>query len=298
MKIIVLGATGQLGLEVVELLNQSRITVNGFSRNQIDITDEHGVSNCLLIEKPDFVINCAAYTKVDDAEDHPKDAFGVNQKGPAIIAESCRQINAPLIHISTDFVFDGKKKTPYVETDPIHPLGIYGRSKALGEQEIARRLDAHIIIRTSWLYGTHGKNFVKTMIAAAAKGKALGVVADQFGSPTSARDLAAAIVEIIKQKTSLNANTWGIYHYCGKGITSWHEFAETIFQMADATIPVPEVRPITTDQYPAKAPRPPYSALDCSKMQSVFGVETIPWEQSLSQVVKSILTQSKSHLFP
>ena len=190
MKAIVLGATGQLGMEVVAQLSQSKIMAKGFSRSQLDITDEKNVSDCFLTLKPDFVINCAAYTKVDDAESSPRHAFMVNQKGPAVIAKSCCKIKAPLIHISTDFVFDGVKKTPYEETDPINPIGIYGKSKALGEKEIGQHLDRYIIIRTSWLYGIHGKNFVKTMISQASRRNIIEVVSDQFGCPTAAQDFA------------------------------------------------------------------------------------------------------------
>jgi dTDP-4-dehydrorhamnose reductase len=298
MKIIVTGATGQLGLEVVEQLTRSRLKVAGFSHDDLDITDENSVSNYFSVVKPDLVVNCAAFTQVDEAQTDPGKAYDINQRGAGIIAHSCHKTKTPLIHLSTDFVFDGKENTPYVETDPINPLGIYGKSKALGEKEIAERLDTHIIIRTSWLYGVHGKNFVKTMISAATKTDSLRVVSDQFGCPTSAADLARAITDIVKQKNTFNNRTWGIYHYCGDGIVSWHTFAETIFQMAADLKPMPAVHPVSTDEYPVKAPRPAYSALDCKKINAVFGITLKPWRQSLSIVVNRLLSKEKSHLFP
>ena len=297
MKILVTGAAGQLGREVVGQLRKSHLKVAGLSHSDLDITDKNNVSNCFSMINPDFVVNCAAYTQVDDAETFPQKAFNINRKGAAFIAESCHSRNIPLIHISTDFVFDGRKKAPYAETDSLNPLGIYGKSKALGEQEITRRLDRFLIIRTSWLYGVYGRNFVKTMMSLAANTNLLKVVSDQFGCPTSATDFACVITDILKQKNNLNDRSWGIYHYSGEGVASWHEFAETIFKFA-ALNPMPTVHPISTDQYPTRAERPPYSVLDCHKINSVFGIQTKPWQESLSIVVNRLLSEPKSYLFP
>ena len=296
MKILVTGANGQLGKEVVRQLLKFQWTVTALSHKDLDIINKDDVSHCFHIEKPDVLVNCAAYTKVDDAETNTDMAFDINHKGPAVVSELCRQNQTTLIHVSTDFVFDGRKQSPYMETDPVNPLGIYGKSKSLGENEILNRLEKFIILRTSWLYGVDGQNFVKTMLKAASKTKLLKVVNDQFGCPTSAIDLGSAITEIVKNIESRQDPMWGIYHYCGDGVVTWHGFAEAIFRIAGLD-PLPVVQPISTDQYPAKAKRPHYSALNCKKINKAFGIEAKPWKESLSIVVKKLLTDS-DYLFP
>ena len=297
MKIIVTGANGQLGKELVRQGNRLPWHIKALSHNELDITKKLNVRHLFLSENPDFIINCAAYTKVDDAEIYSEIAFNINQKGVAILSESCEEYNVPIVHISTDFVFDGKKQIPYVETDPVSPLGVYGKSKALGELEIIDRLEKYIIIRTSWLYGVDGQNFVKTMLKAGLKNKTLNVVNDQFGSPTSVVDLASAIIKIIKSLEETQNSKWGLYHYCGEGIVSWHGFAEAIFHIAGLD-PMPIVRPITSDQYPVKAKRPCFSALDCTKISETFGIKAKPWKESLVIVVNQLSAKPEANLFP
>jgi len=291
MRILVAGANGQLGREIVEHLQQPAIDVVPLAHRQLDITDEIQIRNCISTIRPTLVVNSAAYTNVDDAETEQHIAYAVNQKGAGLIADACMKGGIPLIHISTDFVFDGRKGTPYTESDSVCPLGVYGKSKADGEREITTRLREYIIIRTSWLYGVYGHNFVKTMIRLGKEGSELSVVSDQFGSPTCAADLAEAIATIVR-KIGIDGNpAWGIYHYSGKGVTSWFDFAVTIFRMARQRhkTGAPAIRPISASQYPTKAKRPKYSALDCSKITNAFGIKTKPWKESLAAVVHQIL---------
>ena len=204
-----------------------------------------------------------------------------------------------LIHISTDFVFDGRKKTPYDESDPVHPLSVYGKSKANGEKEIIQRLDKYVIIRTSWLYGLYGNNFVKTMIRLVNEKTDIDVVSDQIGSPTAAADLAEAIESIVKQTDRDDDNISGIYHYCGLGSVSWYEFANTIFHIAKKYLhrSTPILHLVTTPQYASKAKRPGYSVLNCAKISDMFHIRNKPWKLSLAAVIDDILVDPK-HLFP
>jgi dTDP-4-dehydrorhamnose reductase len=199
-----------------------------------------------------------------------------------------------MIHVSTDYVFDGKKNEPYVEDDPVLPLGVYGKSKAAGERAIDSLLQKHIIIRTSWLYGVYGLNFVKTMIRLGKERQELSVVSDQFGCPTSATDLAAAILAIAEHVFKASQPAWGTYHFCGGGITTWHRFAETIFEIASRiqSAKPPVVRPITTLEYPTQAERPAYAALNCDRIRHSFGVKQKPWQQSLEEVIKRIFSEN------
>ena len=203
----------------------------------------------------------------------------MNKTGCTNLARICAQNQIPLIHISTDYVFDGQKGTPYLETDPISPIGVYGRSKAEGEIEIRSILKEHIILRTSWLYGIHGQNFVKTMINLATGKKEIRVVADQYGSPTNATDLARAILILGDHLHSKPKIEWGTYHYCGSGVISWHTFAEKIMELTrlHGGVRSARVEPVATADYPTQAARPIYSALDCNRIRKHFGISPQPW---------------------
>jgi len=285
MNILITGAKGQLGWE---LMRQGKdFSLLGLDLPELDITQTENIAEYARNFQPDLLINAAAYTNVDKSESDTETAFAVNRDGAANLADFCKKRNIPLIHISTDFVFDGKKTSPYVETDPVSPLGIYGKSKAEGEEVVRRGLKEHIIIRTAWLYGIHGHNFVKTMIRLGQEREELGVVADQHGCPTCAADLAEALLRIAWQIGSGKNIFWGTYHYCGKGITSWHGFTEKIIEIARQYFPIRirKVNAITTAQYPTPARRPAYSALDCTQIQENFGVEIRDWQESLKKTI-------------
>ncbi len=290
MKILVIGSKGQLGHELLIQGNNSGYEILPVDLPDLDITDKTQVKNWLEKFQPSFVVNAAAYTNVDKAETEQNLAFAVNRDGPANLAEICALFEVPLIHMSTDFVFDGKKSSPYIESDPISPLSIYGISKQEGENEVRSRLKNHIILRTAWLYGVHGQNFVKTMLRLGKEKEVINVVADQFGSPTSAADLAEAILNIISKIKRSSDIKWGAYHYCGLGITTWHKFAEEILNLASRYISIKtkNVKPISTAEYPTEAIRPPFSALDCSLIKKNFGISLKPWQDSLKTVIRQL----------
>ncbi len=297
MKILVTGSKGQLGSELLTQGKHSAkypdFIIFPVDLPELDITDKAQVGDVFKSFQPSLVVNAAAYTNVDKAETEQQLAFAVNRDGSACLAEACADADIPLVHISTDFVFDGKNKTPYVETDPVSPLGIYAKSKEHGEQEIRNRLKKHVIIRTSWLYGVYGHNFVKTMLRLGRENKVIRVVADQHGSPTSAADLAGAVFTIAGHMRDDMETCWGTYHYCGQGITTWHGFAEKIFEIAGkyGMSQTPDVEPIITAEYPTPAKRPSYSAFDCGLIQKNFGISTVPWEKSLEIALDHILRE-------
>jgi dTDP-4-dehydrorhamnose reductase len=293
VKILLLGSNGQLGWEILRMTKVGDIECLGVDKPQFDITDRLTVGKAVDQGRFSVVINAAAYTAVDRAELERDDAFAVNAKGPGYVAFACALSNIPLIHISTDYVFDGSKKAPYTEADPICPTSAYGESKAAGEKAVRENLEAHLILRTSWLYSTHGNNFVKTIFRLASEREELRVVADQYGCPTYAADLAAAILQIVEQICRGGSTPWGIYHYCGQGVTTWHGFAEKICELAreHRTLQVKRIKAISTEEYPTPAKRPPYSVLDCSKIQGLLGIRTRPWGDSLSEMIASGIWQ-------
>jgi dTDP-4-dehydrorhamnose reductase len=290
MKIVVIGLNGQLGWELNRQGRQRDFDVVAVDLPDFDITDHTAVDNLVRQAHADVIINAAAYTAVDRAESEPQPAFAINRDGPAYLAATCASNDIALIHVSTDYVFDGMKKEPYLENDPVSPLGVYGRSKADGEQEIKTILPAHIIIRTTWLYGVHGNNFVKTMLRLGREQEVVRVVCDQFGCPTSATDLADAILLIAERISADREIKWGTYHYCGDGATSWHGFAETIFNLAQrhTTLTVRKVAPITTAEFPTPAKRPANSVLNCDLIKDHFGIHTRPWKESLGETLKQL----------
>jgi dTDP-4-dehydrorhamnose reductase len=227
---------------------------------------------------------------VEKAESEPAMAFAVNREGPANLADRCRDRRIPLIHVSTDYVFDGTKQGPYVEEDPIAPLGVYGISKAAGEAEVRQRLPEHLIVRTAWLLGIHGHNFVKTILRLGRDRETLKVVSDQRGCPTFAADLADAILEMARQAEIGKLVPWGTYHYCGRGETTWHAFAEAIFEIArqHEMFAVKQVMPISTAEYSTQVRRPANSVLDCSKVEKLFGIRTRPWREGLAEMIKQL----------
>ena len=292
MKVLITGANGQLGRELVRLGQSVDFEVHSLSHQQLDITDKNHIQQIFARISPSLVINAAAYTHVDRAENESDLAYAVNKSGPAYLARYCADNHLRLIHISTDYVFDGTKGRPYQESDPIAPLGVYAQSKAQGESAIRSILPNHIIVRTSWLYGVYGNNFVKTILKLATEKIALQVVADQFGSPTSAADLAKAVLTIAEKIGANEKFDWGTYHYCCKGITTWHGLAEKIIELAApyAALRARQVEAITTAEWPTPAKRPPYSVLDCTRLKSQFGIEPEPWQQSLKHTIDRIFS--------
>src|SRR5437763_8689473 len=288
MKLLVLGSAGQIGHELCRFAWPADYRVAGFDRAEVDITDQGAVTAAVDRERPDIVINAAAYTAVDRAESEPDAAWAGNCAGAGYLAAACHANGIPLIHISTDYVFDGSKKGPYREDDPVNPLGVYGHSKEAGDRAVREALAEHVILRTAWVYSAHGHNFVKTMLRVAAERPVLRVVADQIGSPTSAADIAGAIARIVR-RLAAGERHWGTYHFAGGGAVTWHGFAEAIFELAaqwDGTPPVVEA--ITTADYPTPARRPANSVLDCSRIGDVFGIVPRSWREALAEVIREL----------
>lgn len=292
MKILVTGANGQVGRELTSCGTKTGFEILARHRAAFDITDPSSVEKEVSQPGVFLVVNAAAYTAVDQAELETELAFSVNRDGPAYLASACAEVGIPLIHISTDFVFDGEKKGPYRETDQVSPLNVYGKSKAAGEIAVRERLQEHIILRTAWVYGVHGNNFVKTMLRLGRESETVRVVADQYGCPTHTADLAEAILTIAARLLEVRQIDWGTYHYCGRGVTNWHGLAEAIFNLARKYIQlkVKQIEPITTAEYPTPAKRPANSVMDCSLFKRSFGIAPKPWSESLARMVQQVFS--------
>lgn len=286
-KIAIIGSNGQLGWELVNRCRLRNLPVLPLSHSDIDICDLESIRAALVFEKISMVLNAAAYTAVDQAEIDPDTASAVNSTGPGNLAEFCRGNDKFLLHLSTDYVFNGQSDRPYKEDDPMLPLGVYGETKASGEAEVRKILSQHIILRTAWLYGIHGKNFVKTILDLGRRKASVKVVADQYGCPTYAGDLADAILDICEQIGRYGQNSWGTYHYCGRDAMSWNEFAAMIYKSASQyeTLMVNEVEQITTSEFPARTKRPGNSVLDCTKIEKTFGIKQRPCIDSLNEML-------------
>ena len=286
LKVAVTGANGQLGFQLVKKL-ADQVTLMAFDRAALDIANETDVREKLSAFAPHIIINAAAYTAVDKAEQEPDLAKAINEAGPENLAKVAESLGAVLIHVSTDYVFDGMSETPYVETDAVNPQSSYGFSKLQGERAIITACHRHIILRTAWVFAEHGNNFVKTMLRLAQTRPELGVVADQIGGPTYAGDIADAIIQILSQLQASDEARYGVYHYSGMPYVSWHQFAEHIFAAAakqQLIEKAPIVNAITTAQYPTPAKRPAFSKLDCSKIQQNFGVLPSNWQAALNDL--------------
>jgi len=296
MRILVTGANGQVGWELSRTSAKRGFDFLALDRAALDITDQSAVNQRVGGSGAAVVVNAAAYTAVDQAESEPELAFAANRDGPAYLASACREAGIPLVHVSTDYVFDGEKQGPYKETDPVSPLSIYGKSKAAGEMEVRKRLDQHVILRAAWLYGVHGRNFVKTMLKLGQERDLIQVVADQYGCPTYAADLADTILRIVVATSEDGQITWGTYHYCGQGMTTWHGFAQAIFDLAGrhASFRVKRIKPISTAEYSTPAKRPTNSVLDCSLIEKTFKIHPKPWQESLAQMIRVLFSVEKS----
>jgi dTDP-4-dehydrorhamnose reductase len=284
MKLVVTGASGMTGSELVRQAVAQGWECTGFSRADLDVTDSSAVERFIARERPDVVINAAAFTAVDAAEARREEAMAVNGPGAGNVARAATLNGAAVIHISTDYVFNGESSVPYKPDDPVAPIGAYGESKLAGEIAVREQAAHHAIVRTSWVYSHEGKNFVRTMLQKAAEGLPIRVVNDQHGSPTSASDLAAALLGAAWQMKSTGA-LCGTYHFSNSGDTTWYGFANEIFAQASMT---PEVVPVSTDQYPTAAARPRWSVLDTTSFTQTFGLTPRSWRNALSDIIARI----------
>lgn len=297
--ILLIGNCGQLGKELQETLRPYGDII-AVGRTRVDLAQPETIRQVMAEVQPQLVINAAAYTAVDKAESEPELATAINAIAPAILAQEAQQLGATLIHISTDYVFDGRQSHPYRETDPTNPLSVYGQSKLAGEQAIretcdrvvaSRQENRHLILRTSWVYGIHGKsNFVKTMLKLGADREEIRVVADQIGSPTWTGNIAHVIAQMIS-----SSDIAGTYHYTNSGVASWYDFAVAIFEEAHQLgfpLKVQRVIPITTADYPTPAKRPAYSVLSCEKISKVLETRLPHWREALRQMLAALYART------
>lgn len=288
MRILLTGCKGQLGQEIIKRCSES-VSLLALDSTELDITDRDAVMKVTSDFLPDFIVNAAAYTAVDKAESDTNNAWRVNRDGPSNLALVASEVGAAFIHISTDYVFSGLAEEAYLEQDVTQPQTVYGKSKLAGEKEVRMLCQKHIIIRTSWVFGEYGNNFVKTMLRLSAERDELSVVADQYGAPTYAGDIASAIFHIIAQLDLSDDNSilWGTYHYSGMPYVSWYEFAQAIFAKAEQfyVLPhTPELKPIPSSSYPTPAKRPANSKLNCQKIEKNFGIMMGNWSVALNNI--------------
>lgn len=292
--VLVLGREGQVATALAESRWPAGIELRRAGREALDIRDRRAVWQTLAAARPFLVVNAAAYTAVDAAERDPGTAFAVNRDGVGHVAEACRAVGARLIHLSTDYVFDGDSDRAYVEDDAVNPLSAYGASKAAGETCVRERQERHAILRTSWIFGPHGRNFVKTMLRLGSEQDEIAVVADQRGCPTGARSIAAAVIALA-QRWSEDDGPYGTFHYCGADATTWHQFAAEIFREAarhGARTPS-RLRPIASEDLRLAARRPRNSILACSAIENAFGVKQRPWRADLAHCLDQVLAAAR-----
>ena len=294
--ILIFGAGGQLGREMLALAEARGIEAKGLTRGEADITDRAAVERAIKEANPRLVLNAAAYTAVDKAESEAEAAHAGNVLGAEAIAAAAAGAGVPVIYISTDYVFDGSKNGAYVETDVLSPLGVYGSTKAEGEAAVRAANPRHIILRTSWVFGSYGANFLKTMLRLARERDALRVVADQHGCPTSTCDIAEAVLavdaKLQRQGEPSSPEPWGTYHFAGSGATSWHEFAISIVETQSGyTGRKPPVAAITTEEYPTPAKRPKNSILDSSRFLATFGYKAEDWRTRTRETIATLFRE-------
>jgi dTDP-4-dehydrorhamnose reductase len=287
MKLLLIGANGQIGREIAELVKKRRINLYACTHQELDITQAEQVKRIIQKVKPHYIINAAAYTAVDKAEREKEIAFAINAFGVYYLAEAARQADVPLLHISTDYIFDGRKKTAYVEEDEPNPLSVYGQSKLAGETFIRQRWYKHIILRISWVFGRYGNNFVKTIIQQAKEKPELRVVYDQHGGPTYAADVAETLLQIISALQN-GYYYWGSYHYSGLPMTNWYQFANAILEKASVKYPLitKSVLGIPASAYPSVANRPYNSQLSSQKIRCLFNISPKNWQERLMEVIE------------
>lgn len=287
MRVLITGSNGQLGSEIKELTpDYKNLECIFVDQSQLDICDAEALNSFILDNHINSVINCAAYTSVDQAEENPKIAEQINEKVVLYLVNALEKVGGKLVHISTDYVFDGNHSCPYKESDPVSPISVYGKTKRAGELVVLNSSIDAIVIRTSWLYSTYSNNFVKLMLRLGNEKESLKVVFDQRGTPTYARDLAKICLDILSDKNSVNISKKRcLYHYSNEGDTSWYDFATTIMKISNIDC---KVIPIETKDYPTEAKRPMYSVLDKSKIKSDFKIKIPHWKDSLAYCIKKI----------
>lgn len=290
MRVLITGARGQIGQELLRSAPKDW-QVHGLSSSELDITDAQQVMATVQALQPQLIINAAAYTAVDQAENDSKRAYAVNHLGAENLAQAAQTFGCPLLHISTDYVFSGEHKQPYTEHDTAAPCSVYAISKWLGEQAVRESCPQHIILRTSWVFGMHGNNFVKTILRLGQERDALSIVSDQVGGPTSARNIAQVLWQITRQYQSSNSCTWGTYHFSGGPACSWYEFADEIFKQASELKLIkrsPALSPINSSDYPTPAQRPAYSVLDNTKINQQLNMTQSNWKTELKLMLYAL----------
>lgn len=298
MHLLVTGASGQLGQCLADQLREQGIAHTLLSRQDADINDTVVLEKIIADKGVTAIINAAAYTAVDKAESEPELAKRINEDGPAALAKLCSRFDIPLLHVSTDYVFDGNQETPYLETDQTGPTGVYGQTKLDGELAVQRHCPKHIILRTAWVFSEYGNNFMKTMLRLAKERDTLAVVADQFGCPTYAGDIAKALVHIATQVHTAEQNKsgtqahYGVYHYAGNEAVNWHGFATAIIEEAHkqgVLKSIPTVNAIATEAYPTPAKRPAYSVLNTEKIGQDYGVSASNWRAACKKLTACLV---------
>ena len=287
MRILLLGQHGQVSRELqASLQGQAELSVRG--REQLDLAQPEQIRQQVRALRPELIINAAAYTAVDQAESESEQAFAINAVAPGVLAEEAAALGAPLIHYSTDYVYDGSKSAPYVESDPTNPLGVYGQSKLAGERAMQAVGGAQLILRTSWVYSLHGRNFLLTMQRLLQERDSLNVVADQIGAPTWAGSIASTTAQLIQRWREGQAGPWGLYHLSAQGETSWFGFASAIAeQLRAAGKNAGQLQPIPSSAYPTPAQRPLNSRLDCSRLQRDWQIQLPDWHDALLECLRS-----------
>lgn len=285
---MITGAHGQVGFCLTQQAQANGWDVLAIDRDKLDITDPQAVNALVKEYQPHAIINAAAHTAVDKAETEIDASYAINRDGPQYLAEAAAAVGAAILHISTDYVFSGDKDGIYTESDPVAPQGVYGASKLAGEQAVTAANTKHIILRTAWVFGEHGNNFVKTMLRLGIQRDQLGIVADQFGGPTYAGDIAAALL-VMAEKAVVAPSTvnWGIYHFAGEPHVNWNQFAQAIFDKAviqQLLVKAPQLNALTTADYPTPAKRPANSRLDCRKVFNEFGIQPSDWQKALENI--------------
>ena len=292
VKVLITGSNGQVGSCLVKQLQSCpEIEFLAVDRNELDITSEQDVIKTVNEFLPTIIINAAAHTAVDKAEDEVELSYAINRDGPKYLAQAAEQVGAAILHISTDYVFAGDKEGLYSESDIVNPQGVYGESKLAGEEAVINACSRYVILRTAWVFGEDGNNFVKTMLRLAQQRDSLGIVSDQFGGPTYAGDIAAALIKIAKSitdsKNTFNTEHYGIYHFSGMPHVSWCEFAQVIFDKAveqKVLVKSPDVKGIKTEQYLTPAKRPANSKLNTKKITTIFNIPASDWQSALNHL--------------
>jgi dTDP-4-dehydrorhamnose reductase len=296
-KVLVVGRSGQVAQALVAAAWPSRVRLEARGRESLDLRNQGDVTGAIAGGSWALVINAAAYTQVDRAEDEPDEASAVNCEGPRFLARACAKSRIPLIHLSTDYVFDGRKTRPYDEVDVANPLSVYGASKAHGESAVRSELEDHVIIRTSWVFSAIGHNFVRSMLRLGAERSELRVIHDQRGCPSPAQDIADAIVCVASALLEGKRDGFGIFHFAGSEPTTWYGFAKEIFRQASTRgyAPIPRLTPIAAAQFPTRARRPANSILGTTRIRSVYHIAPRPWARGLSETLDVVLGPARAH---